>query len=91
MVMKKDIKKKVARRLKIIEGQVRGLYKMVESEKYCIDIITQSLAIKQALSNAEDLVLQNHLETHVVEQIRSGKSEKAAKEILKIYTLSKNK
>ncbi|PIZ76050.1 hypothetical protein COY05_02615 [Candidatus Peregrinibacteria bacterium CG_4_10_14_0_2_um_filter_38_24] len=89
--MKKDIKSKAERRLKIIEGQIRGLQRMVKEEKYCIDIITQSLAVKQALSGVEDLILQNHLVTHVVDQIKSGKSEKAAKEILAIYKLSKNK
>ncbi|MEK7175611.1 MAG: metal-sensing transcriptional repressor, partial [Patescibacteria group bacterium] len=54
--MRKDIQKRAIRRLKIAEGQVRGLQKMVEDEKYCIDIINQSLAIKQALSGVEDLI-----------------------------------
>lgn len=89
--MKDAIKRKAVRRLKIIAGQVRGLQRMVESEKYCIDIITQSLAVKHALSGMEDLILQNHLATHVVDQVKAGKSEKAAKEILAIYKLSKVK
>lgn len=89
--MKKDIKNKAIRRLKILEGQVRGLQKMVESEKYCIDIINQSLAVKQALSGVEDLLLENHLSTHVVEQVKSGKENRAVKEILDIYKLSKKK
>ena len=89
--MKQDIKKKAIRRLKIIEGQVRGVQRMVEEEKYCIDIITQSLAIKEALSSVEDLILENHLSTHVVEQMKSGKERKAIKEIVDIYHLSKKK
>ena len=48
--MRKDIKLKAVRRLKIIEGQIRGLQKMVDEEKYCINIIIQSSAIKEALS-----------------------------------------
>lgn len=89
--MKENIKKRAVRRLKILEGQVRGLQKMVESEEYCVDIINQSLAVKQALSSVEDLILENHLLTHVVEQMKSGKSSKATQEILSIYKLSKKK
>lgn len=89
--MKQNIKKKAVRRLKIIEGQVRGFQRMVEEEKYCIDIINQSLAIKEALSSVEDLILENHLSTHVVEQMKSGKEAKAIKEILSVYKMSKKK
>ncbi|OGZ24593.1 MAG: hypothetical protein A2896_00575 [Candidatus Nealsonbacteria bacterium RIFCSPLOWO2_01_FULL_43_32] len=89
--MKKAIKKRVVRRLKILEGQIRGLQKMIEKEKYCIDILQQSSAAKNALSGIEDLVLENHLSTHVIEQIQSGKELKAAKEVLAIYKLSKKK
>lgn len=83
--------KKVARRLKIIEGQVRGLQKMVADDVYCVDIITQSSAVKQALSGIEDLLLEGHLETHVIEQMRSGQKEKAVREIVDLYKLSKKK
>lgn len=77
--------------MKRIEGQVRGLQKMVSDGVYCVDIITQSLAVKSALSGVEDVVLEGHLATHVVEQIRSGKHEKAVGEILKLYKISKKK
>jgi len=89
--MKQDIKKKAVRRLKIVEGQVRGFQRMVQEEKYCIDIINQSSAIKEALSSVEDLILENHLSTHVVEQMKSGKEAKAIKEILSVYKVSKKK
>jgi len=89
--MKKDIQKKAVRRLKIVEGQVRGLQKMVTEEKYCIDILHQSMAIKKALSSMEDLILENHLSTHVIEQIKGGESSKAIKEILEVYKVSKKK
>lgn len=89
--MKEDIKKKAINRLKRVEGQVRGLQKMVESEDYCVDVIHQSLAVKNALSGVEDLILQNHLSTHVVTQMKKGKEYQAVKEILDIYKLSKRK
>lgn len=62
---------------------------MIEKEEYCVDILQQSSAIKNALSGVEDLILENHLSTHVIEQIKSGKESKSTKEILKIYQLSK--
>ncbi len=79
------------RRIRIIQGQLRGLEKMITDGKYCIDIITQSLAIKEALSGVEDLILENHLATHVAHQMRSGQVRKATREILKVYKLSKRK
>jgi DNA-binding FrmR family transcriptional regulator len=89
--MTSQIKRRAVRRLKIIAGQIKGLQKMVEEEQYCIDIITQSSAIKEALSGVENLILENHLSTHVIEQMRSGKEKKAVDEILKVYTLAKKR
>jgi len=62
--MKAEIKKSITNRLRRIEGQVRGLQKMVADEQYCIDIITQSCAVRSALSAVEDLMLENHLSEH---------------------------
>lgn len=89
--MQPAIKKSLTRRLKIIEGQVRGLQKLVEADTYCIDIITQSSAIRKALSAVEDLTLENHLSTHVIEQMKHGKQKQAIKEILDVYKVSKHK
>ena len=80
---------KLIRRLKIIEGQVRGLQDMVGSGAYCIDVITQTSAIKQALSGVEDALMENHLGTCVIHQIKSGKETKARDEILKVYRLKR--
>jgi len=89
--MKKDTNKKVLRRLKIVEGQVRGIQKMIEDDLYCVDIINQSMAVKQALSGIEDAILRDHLSTCVVDQMRSGREKKAIEEILSVYKLSKKK
>lgn len=89
--MKVEIKNKVVRRLKIVQGQLKGLAKMVEEEKYCVDIITQSNAIKEALSGIENLMLENHLATHVLHQMKTGKERKAMDEILKVYKLAQKK
>lgn len=89
--MRKEIKKKIANRLKRVEGQVRGLAKMVDEEKYCIDVITQSSAIRQALSAVEDLMMENHLSTHVIHQIKGGEEKKAVEEIIKVFKKAKKK
>ena len=77
------------RRLTIIEGQVRGLQEMLATDAYCIDIITQTSAVKQALSGVEDALMENHLGTCVVHQIKKGKEETAVSEILKVYRLKR--
>ena len=86
--MHKD-KQKIIRRLKILEGQVRGIQNMVAKNAYCIDIITQTSAIKQGLSNIEDALMESHLGHCVVKQIQKGETGKATEEILKDYKLKK--
>ena len=62
---------------------------MIEADTYCIDVITQTSALKQGLSNIEDMLLEGHLGHCVVNQIKSGQTEKATKEILKVYQLKR--
>lgn len=87
----KNSKKRLIKRIRIIGGQVKGIEKMIEQDKYCVDIITQSLAVKAALSSIEDVVLESHLSTHATQQMKTGNQAKAISEILKIYKLSKKK
>ena len=82
-------KSKILRRLKIIEGQVRGLGEMVEKGAYCIDVITQGSAVKQGISNIEDMLMEHHLSHCVVKQIKEGKPTKAVEEVLKVYKLKR--
>mgnify|MGYP001617677388 CR=1 FL=1 len=84
-----DTKQKLVQRLKIIEGQVRGLQNMLEKGAYCIDVITQTSAVKQGLSNVEDVLLEGHLDHCLVNQIRKGQTGKATEEILKVYKLKR--
>ena len=80
---------RLIRRLKIIEGQVRGLQEMILKDTYCIDVITQTSAVKQALSTIEDVLLENHLSHCALKQIKNGKEKKAIEEILKVYQLKR--
>ncbi|MDA1169461.1 MAG: metal-sensitive transcriptional regulator [bacterium] len=82
-------KGRAMRRLKILEGQVRGLQEMIMRDTYCIDVITQTSAVKQGLSNVEDLLLENHLEHCVHHQMHSGQANKAKEEIIKVYKLKR--
>jgi DNA-binding FrmR family transcriptional regulator len=91
MVMIADIKKRALHRTKILEGQMRGLQKMIESEDYCMDIITQSLAVQKSLSSLNKLLLENHVRTHVTDMLSSESEENkdiAVEDLLKLYELS---
>ncbi len=81
--------KNILRRLNIIDGQLRGLRELIENGAYCIDVITQTSAVKQALSGVEDILLESHLSTCAVSQIKKGKESKAIEEILKVYKLKR--
>jgi CsoR family transcriptional regulator, copper-sensing transcriptional repressor len=80
---------KIIKQLRRIEGQVRGLQKLVDTDTYCIDIITQTSAVKQSLSSVEDVLLENHLGHCVRHQISSGQIDKAKNEVLKVYKLKR--
>jgi CsoR family transcriptional regulator, copper-sensing transcriptional repressor len=70
--MRDDIKASCAKRLTRIEGQVRGLKRMVEDDRYCIDIVTQIAAVRAALRRAEEEILQDHVAHCVEHAIQSG-------------------
>jgi DNA-binding FrmR family transcriptional regulator len=76
-------------RLRRIEGQVKGLLRMVEEKRYCVDILTQLRAVRAALKRVEEGVLGEHVEHCVVQAIRGGqRGEKKAKvdELLKVLS-----
>lgn len=70
--MREDIKTSVKKRLGRIEGQVRGLSKMVEEDRYCIDVVTQISAVRAALRRVEEEVLKDHVSHCVEHAIASG-------------------
>ncbi len=88
--MKKNIKEDTTRRLKIIEGHLRKVTKMVEEDKYCIDILHQSLAVQSALKKVDSLILDQHFKDCVVDAMskEGAKKEKTIKELLEIYKFS---
>lgn len=85
----KKLKNRAIHRAKIIRGQIDGLIKAIEKEVYCTDLLGQSLSIQRSLKSLDSFLLENHLRTHVKQQMRNkGGDEKAVKELIKVYTLS---
>ncbi len=88
--MLQAIKKRATHRSKIIEGQCKALQKAIDNESYCIDILTQSLAIQKSLASLNKLILENHMRTHVTDMLNSDdekQHEKAIGELLRLYEL----
>ncbi|WP_374299571.1 metal-sensitive transcriptional regulator [Paracoccus sp. (in: a-proteobacteria)] len=71
----KDRKQAALNRLARLEGQVRGIARMIEEDRYCIDILNQAMAVRSALSQVELLILQDHADDCVDEAIMSQDTE----------------
>lgn len=85
-----DIKDRSLRRLTILQGQLRGLEKMVQEEQYCTDILTQSRAIQKSLASLDKFILENHLRTHITHMMSSESDETrsaAVDELVALYEL----
>lgn len=77
MHMEEEKRQAVLKRLRRIEGQVRGLQRMVEEDRYCGDILNQIASAQKALRSVGKVVTRNHLETCVTDALRSGDRDKA--------------
>ncbi len=88
-----DIKKRSLHRARILQGQMRGIERMIEADEYCVDIITQSLAIQKSLRSLNKLLVENHLRTHVTDMFDAGgeEREKAVAELLAVFELQNNR
>ena len=88
-MLNKKLKNRAAHRARIIRGQLDGLIKAIEGEKYCIDLITQSRAIQFSLKSMDRILLENHLQGHVKHMLQDEKQEKRTiKELVDLYALS---
>lgn len=85
--MKKEFnpKQDVARRLKIVDGHLKKVIEMVESNVYCIDILQQTAAVKNAIKKAEEVLLKNHINHCVVRAIKTNGQEKAVNELMQVF------
>ena len=71
------------KRLNRIEGQVKGIQKMVDEERYCIDILTQISAIRSAINKVGSIILESHIKGCVVNSIKKDNSEESIEELMK--------
>jgi DNA-binding FrmR family transcriptional regulator len=70
--MHESTRKAVTTRLKRIEGQVRGLLRMIENDRYCVDVLTQINAVRAALHKVEEQILRDHVSHCVADAFASG-------------------
>lgn len=82
--MRKEAKSSCLKRLGRIEGQVRGIARMVDEDRYCIDILTQLSAIRAALRRVEDEVLRDHVGHCVEHAIASGNAEEQRQKVAEL-------
>ena len=76
------------KRLSYIQGHLEGVRKMVQDEKYCVDILKQLFAVRRAVEKLEATLLDGHLHSCVVEGLKDGRQEDVLQELLELYTLA---
>jgi len=90
-MISEEAKKNATTRLKKIEGQIRGVMKMVENEKDCIDIINQITAAEKALKGVSSIIMKQHVESCVTEAVSRGKGKEMVNELIEtIYRYGKS-
>lgn len=88
-----DRTQQLNQRLKTVEGHIRGVQRMVEDGAYCIDLLNQTRAIRQALHKIDTIILENHLNTCVTTAIRSEQPEereRVLRELLQVFEATEN-
>ncbi len=84
-------KQDVLKRLNYIDGHLSGIRKMIEEDKYCVDVLRQTYAVRKAIEKLEALILENHLHTCVPEGITNGREEAVIEELVQLYNLAGNR
>ena len=83
-----EAKDEALKRLSYIEGHLSGIRKMLEEDKYCVDILKQTYAVRRAIEKMESILLEGHLHTCVVDGIRSGREDQVVGELKDLYILA---
>ncbi|MBI2867223.1 MAG: metal-sensitive transcriptional regulator [Chloroflexi bacterium] len=81
-------KEEVLKRLAFIEGHLAGVRRMIEEDKYCVDVLKQTHAVRRAIEKMEALLLDGHLRSCVVRGIKEGRDKEIAAELLELYGLA---
>lgn len=83
-----DAKRDALKRLAYIEGHLAGIRRMVEDDKYCVDILKQTFAVRRAIQKLESKLLDGHLHSCVIEGIRDGREDAVLGELVELYSLA---
>ena len=83
-----DAKTEALKRLSYIEGHLSGIRRMLEEDKYCVDVLKQTYAVRRAIEKMEGILLEGHLHTCVVEGIKNGREEDVVGELKDLYLLA---
>lgn len=83
--MLKKTKEDIQKRTKIIQGHLARVIKMIEEDKYCLDVLNQSLAVQNALKKVDEIILKDHLSSCVLDKIKKGEHQEVTKEIVEIF------
>jgi len=83
-----EVKRDALNRLSYIEGHIAGVKRMVAEDRYCVDVLKQTHAIRHSLEKLETRILDGHLHTCVVEGVRGGRGEQVLKELVEIYSMA---
>jgi DNA-binding FrmR family transcriptional regulator len=78
----------ILRRLAYIDGHLQGVRRMVEDDKYCVDVLKQTYAVRRAIEKLEALILENHLQGCVVHGIKEGREDAVIGELIDLYELA---
>lgn len=85
MVHIKTNKQRILHRMKIAHGHLKKVIEMLEKDEYCIDILHNSLAVQKALKSTDMLIMEDHLKTCAVDQIRKGDESQVVRDLISIY------
>ena len=83
-----DAKDDALKRLSYIEGHLSGIRKMLEEDKYCVDVLKQTFAVRRAIEKMESILLEAHLHSCVVEGIKEGREDQVVGELTDLYLLA---
>ncbi len=89
--MEEQRRQDLLKRLSFIAGHLAGIQKMVQEDKYCVDLLRQTYAVRKAIEKVEQLILEGHLHTCVPEGMRSGHEEQVIQELLQLYRIAGNR
>ena len=86
--MQPDARTDVLKRLSFIEGHLAGIRRMVEADKYCVDILKQTYAVRRAIDRMDAVMLDGHLRSCVVDGIREGRDDQVLSELTELYEMA---